>query len=231
MYPTLMLLCAYACVSGVVERAKEWVRELGWCHGDESSLWIWRGAHNVHCLLSSASVLSLHTHPHTSPTFNHLLLGQFLIWLLCLFFFINHGFLFLMITHACLKACPSAFCQMNPDYMSVEFVSLSHWISWYAIMNGLHFPPVIVVVQWNPPWNDFWCLCHPTLNDFSVIGLTAHLIFNLWPKAQFRPMIRITTRLLSYIRGGTCSCVNSSVSPPVWHLHYRLLVDDFNRCC
>lgn len=65
----------------------------------------------------------LHTHPHFS-NFQSLALQS--VSDLAFVLLIN---LLLMITHACLKAWPSAFCQANPEYVSVKFVSTSRSLS------------------------------------------------------------------------------------------------------
>lgn len=71
--------CACGCVSSM------WASELGCYHGDDSSFWIWGGALNVHCLLSSASVFSFAHSPtllqlSVTCSVNHYLIGLLIDW-------------------------------------------------------------------------------------------------------------------------------------------------------
>lgn len=170
MYPTLMLLCvcvcvcACSCVRVACDEVSVWVGLVSW----------WRlifldleRSSNVHCLLSSASVLSLHTHPHFS-NFQSLALQSESD--LAFDLFINW---FLMITHACLKACPSAFCQANREYVSVKSVFTSRslltqlvcsneWTTFFTCHSSAMLLSMVMT---------FDCSCHPTLTDASMIWL------------------------------------------------------------
>lgn len=73
------------------------------------------------CFLQRLSSL-LCTLTHTTTTFNHLVIKS--VSDLAVYLSINLLF-DMMITHACLKACPCAFCQANFEFVSVKFVSSS----------------------------------------------------------------------------------------------------------
>lgn len=107
---------------------------------------------------------------HTSPAVNHSLFTRSLD--LLAFLFINW---FLLITHACPKAHPSAFCQANP------------WICVCELCVYLTFPVGRVAMQ---SWMDLMCChsamltsmvmtlgcsCHATLNDASMIQLSLEI--------------------------------------------------------
>lgn len=143
--------------------------ELGWCHSDDSSFLDLERSSKCPTACFLRRLSSPCTLTHTSPTFNHLLFSQYLIWLFVLL--IN---LLLMITHACLKAWPSAFCQANPEYVSVKFVSTSRslsdqlvcsneWTTFFTCHSSAMLPSMVMI---------FDCSCHPTLNDASMIRLS-----------------------------------------------------------
>lgn len=121
---TLMLLCMCVCVLVCVWHVIEGVSDLGlvsWWR--LIFFWIWRGAHNVHCLLSSASVLSLHTHPHFS-NFQSLALQS----VSGLAFYLIHSFIF--DDHSCMpEGLPPLHFVKQLLNMSVKFVSASRCLS------------------------------------------------------------------------------------------------------
>lgn len=131
--PVCVFVCVYVwrCVCECV-----WV-----CLRVRVGLLSWRqlvykfGEEFKHCLLSSASVLSS---AHSPTLFLQLSItcSQVNVWSgihVCTVFFSNNHMLCMP------KGLPAAFCQANPEYMSVHFCLHFHFATvWNAITNESH---------------------------------------------------------------------------------------------
>lgn len=82
----------------------------------------------------------------------------------------------MVIIHACLKACPSALCLSIESWICVivtcVYFTCPCWISWYAVMNGLNLTCHSSAMLFPPCWLLLNCLCHPKLNEASMIQLS-----------------------------------------------------------
>lgn len=114
----------------------------------------------------------LHTHPNVS-NFQSLTLHA----VSDLAFLFYSLFEFLMITHACLKACPSAFCQATTCLWNLCVLHTACWISWCAVMNEHFTCRVSAMLRSLVMTSD--SSCHPTWNDASMIQLIQQTL-SLW---------------------------------------------------
>lgn len=87
----------------------------------------------------------------------------------------------MVIIHACLKACPSALCLSIESWICVivtcVYFTCPCWISWYAVMNGLNLTCHSSAMLFPPCWLLLNCLCHPKLNEASMIQLSLFSCF------------------------------------------------------
>lgn len=149
------------------------VRELGWCHGDDSSFSDLEKRSK--CPLPAFFSVCPLLFPHFSscqslalqPDCN-LACGCFF----CFFLFCYSFNWFPMITHACPKARPSAFCQESTCLWSLCpcWASVHHWIDSMCRCSAmlpsmvLTFDlPCAVAHGMTPPWFD----CHLRANSWS----------------------------------------------------------------
>lgn len=122
-YPDAPLLYVCVCVFVSERHVSERKSELGWCHGDDSSFLDLERSSKcpLPAFFGVCPLSPLHTHPHFSnfQSLAHTSVSDLAFNLLM------SSCVLMMITHACLKACPSAFCQANLEFVSVKYVSTS----------------------------------------------------------------------------------------------------------